>query len=69
MDVLQSARLKLGVEPLGGAGVHYWGLMSDRYHLPLTIVNEGIDPTFRFMTLDWDGEIRMDCTPAMRSTV
>jgi len=50
------------VDPLGGAGVHYWGLISDRYQLPLTVVNDAVDPTFRFMTLDWDGKIRMDCS-------
>src|SRR5215831_14572468 len=52
----------LGVDPLGGAGVHYWEIISDRYKLPLTVVNEAVDPTFRFMTLDWDGQIRMDCS-------
>jgi phosphoglucomutase len=62
LDVLRSARLKLGVDPLGGAGVHYWGLIGDRYQLPLMVVKEVVDPTFRFMTLDWDGKIRMDCS-------
>ena len=62
LEVLRSANLNLGVDPLGGAGVHYWGLISDRYKLPLTVVNEAVDPTFRFMTLDWDGKIRMDCS-------
>ena len=62
LEVLRSADLNLGVDPLGGAGVHYWGLISDRYKLPLTVVNEAVDPTFRFMTLDWDGKIRMDCS-------
>jgi len=59
-DVIRGAKLKLGVDPLGGASVHYWGPIRDRYGLNLTIVNETIDPTFRFMTLDWDGRIRMD---------
>jgi phosphoglucomutase len=62
LEILRSADLTLGVDPLGGAGVHYWGLISDRYKLPLTVVNEAVDPTFRFMTLDWDGKIRMDCS-------
>ena len=62
LEVLRSANLNLGVDPLGGAGVHYWGLISDRYQLPLTVVNDAVDPTFRFMTLDWDGKIRMDCS-------
>ena len=60
MGVLKSAGLKVGVDPLGGAGVHYWGPIADRYRLNLTVVNDAVDPTFRFMTLDWDGKIRMD---------
>ena len=59
-DVIRGANLNLGVDPLGGAGVHYWGPIRDRYGLNLTVVNEAVDPTFRFMTLDWDGRIRMD---------
>jgi len=62
VELLRSAHIKLGVDPLGGAGVHYWGIISDRYKLPLVVVNEAVDPTFRFMTLDWDGKIRMDCS-------
>jgi phosphoglucomutase len=62
LEVLRNANLTLGVDPLGGAGVHYWRLISDRYKLPVTVVNEAVDPTFRFMTLDWDGKIRMDCS-------
>jgi phosphoglucomutase len=50
----------MGVDPLGGAGVHYWGPLAERYGLNLTVVNDVVDPTFRFMTLDWDGQIRMD---------
>jgi phosphoglucomutase len=50
----------MGVDPLGGAGVHYWALIAERYGLNLKIVNEAVDPTFRFMTVDWDGQIRMD---------
>jgi phosphoglucomutase len=53
-------RIRLGVDPLGGAGVHYWGRIAERYGLDLTITSEEVDPTFRFMTVDWDGQIRMD---------
>jgi len=60
MDAIHGADLKLGVDPLGGAGVHYWGPIADRYNLNLTVVNDAVDPTFRFMTVDWDGQIRMD---------
>jgi phosphoglucomutase len=60
MDAIRDARISLGVDPLGGAGVHYWGPIAERYGLNLTVVNESVDPTFRFMTLDWDGQIRMD---------
>ena len=60
MDAIQGAKLKMGVDPLGGAGVHYWGQIAERYGLNLTVVNEAVDPTFRFMTVDWDGQIRMD---------
>ena len=60
LDSIRSANLHLGVDPLGGAGVHYWARIADRYGLNLTVVNETIDPTFRFMTVDWDGQIRMD---------
>jgi phosphoglucomutase len=54
--------IRIGVDPLGGAGVHYWGPIAERYRLDLEIVNREVDPTFRFMTLDWDGKIRMDCS-------
>lgn len=60
MDVLRGAKIRLGVDPLGGAGVHFWKPIADRYQLNLEVVNESVDPTFRFMTLDWDGQIRMD---------
>ena len=60
MDAMRSAQIRLGVDPLGGAGVHYWGRIAERYGLHLTVVNEAVDPTFRFMTVDWDGQIRMD---------
>ena len=60
LDVIRGANLKLGVDPLGGAGVHYWSRIAERYGLNLIVVNEAVDPTFRFMTVDWDGQIRMD---------
>jgi phosphoglucomutase len=71
MDALRGRSLKLGVDPLGGAGVHYWPRIADRYGLNLTVVNDRVDPTFRFMTLDWDGRIRMDPSSpyAMRSLI
>jgi len=60
MDVIRAATISMGVDPLGGAGVHYWAPIAERYGLNLTVVNEAVDPTFRFMTVDWDGQIRMD---------
>jgi len=60
MDAIRGAGLKLGVDPLGGAGVKYWAPIAERYGLDLTIVSEDVDPTFKFMTADWDGKIRMD---------
>ncbi len=60
MDVIRGANIRMGVDPLGGAGVHYWARIAERWGLNLTVVNEAIDPTFRFMTVDWDGRIRMD---------
>jgi phosphoglucomutase len=60
MDAIRGAKINLGVDPLGGAGVHYWKPIAERYGLNLTVVNEAVDPTFRFMTVDWDGQIRMD---------
>src|SRR5208337_1587031 len=60
MDAIRGAKISLGVDPLGGAGVHYWAPIAERYGLNLTVVNEAVDPTFRFMTVDWDGQIRMD---------
>ena len=61
-DAIRGAKLTLGVDPLGGAGVYYWDAIADHYHCPLTVVSEVVDPTFRFMTVDWDGKIRMDCS-------
>jgi phosphoglucomutase len=62
LDAVRASGLRIGVDPLGGAGVAYWGVIRDRYGLNIEIVNPSIDPTFRFMTLDWDGRIRMDCS-------
>jgi len=59
-DAIRGAQIRMGVDPLGGAGVHYWTAIAERYGLNLTVVNEEIDPTFRFMSVDWDGRIRMD---------
>jgi len=61
-DVLQNSSLKLAVDPLGGAGVFYWPRIIDQYNLSVTLLNPHVDPTFRFMTCDWDGKIRMDCS-------
>ena len=60
MDAIRGANIRMGVDPLGGAGVHYWDAIAERYGLNLTVVNEVVDPAFGFMTLDWDGQIRMD---------
>jgi phosphoglucomutase len=60
MEAIRGANLRLGVDPLGGAGVHYWPRIAEHYCLNLTVVNQIVDATFRFMTLDWDGKIRMD---------
>jgi phosphoglucomutase len=62
LKTIADARLNLGVDPLGGAGVAYWPRIAERYGLNLTVVNTAVDPTFRFMTVDWDGKIRMDCS-------
>jgi phosphoglucomutase len=71
MDAIRDSGLRFGVDPLGGAGVHYWAPIVERYRLNLTVVNQDVDPTFRFMTLDWDGRIRMDPSSpyAMRSLI
>ena len=60
MEAIRNSGITLGVDPLGGGGVHYWGPIAERYGLNLKVVNDVVDPTFRFMTLDWDGRIRMD---------
>ena len=59
-DAIRGAGVQMGVDPLGGAGVHYWASIAERYGIDLTVVSEDIDPTFSFMTVDWDGKIRMD---------
>jgi phosphoglucomutase len=60
LEAVRGAGLRLGVDPLGGAAVDYWGAIAERYDLDLEVVNQAVDPTFRFMTVDWDGKIRMD---------
>ena len=60
MSPVRGARIKLGVDPLGGAGIDYWPRIAEQYGLDLTVVNPSVDPTFRFMSVDWDGKIRMD---------
>jgi phosphoglucomutase len=62
LDVIRASGLRIGADPLGGASVDYWGEIADRYKLAMTVVNPLVDATFRFMTLDWDGKIRMDCS-------
>jgi phosphoglucomutase len=62
MDAVRAAGVRIGADPLGGASVAYWGEIADRFGLDLTVVNPVVDATFRFMTLDWDGRIRMDCS-------
>ena len=71
MEAIRAGGLKIGVDPLGGAGVHYWGPIVERYGISVTVVNDAVDPTFRFMCVDWDGKIRMDCSSpyAMASLV
>jgi phosphoglucomutase len=62
LDAVREAGVRIGADPLGGASVHYWGEIAERHRLDLTVVNPLVDPTWRFMTLDWDGKIRMDCS-------
>ncbi len=71
MEAIRGSGLRIGADPLGGSAVGYWGPIAERYGLDLTVVNPAVDPTFRFMTLDWDGKIRMDCSSpyAMASLV
>ena len=60
MDIIRDSKISIGADPMGGAGVHYWAPIADRYQLNLHVVSEIVDPTFRFMSVDWDGKIRMD---------
>jgi phosphoglucomutase len=71
LDAIRSAGVRIGADPLGGASVAYWGAIAERYKLDMTVVNPAVDPQFGFMTLDWDGKIRMDCSSpyAMASLV
>ena len=62
MEAIRSSGVKIGIDPLGGAAVHYWQPIIERYRLDATVVSDAVDPTFRFMTVDWDGKIRMDCS-------
>ena len=69
LDAIRSAGVRIGADPLGGASVDYWGEIADRHKLDLTVVNPLVDPTWRFMTLDWDGKIRMDCSSPSLSLI
>jgi phosphoglucomutase len=62
MEAIRASGVKIGIDPLGGAAVHYWQPIIERYRLNATVVSDMVDPTFRFMTVDWDGKIRMDCS-------
>jgi phosphoglucomutase len=62
MEAIRKEGVKIGIDPLGGAAVHYWAPIIERYKIDATVVNDAVDPTFRFMTADWDGQIRMDCS-------
>jgi phosphoglucomutase len=62
METIRASGVAIGVDPLGGAAVHFWAPIIERYRISATVVNEVVDPTFRFMTDDWDGKIRMDCS-------
>ncbi len=64
LEAIKNSGIRIGVDPMGGAGIHYWEPMAERFGLNLEVVNPRIDPTFSFMTLDWDGKIRMDCSSA-----
>ena len=70
-EAMRGATIRMGVDPLGGAGVAYWGAIAERHRLPLTVVSTQVDPAFGFMSLDWDGKIRMDCSSpwAMRRLI
>jgi phosphoglucomutase len=71
LDAVRGGGIAMGVDPLGGAGVRYWDAIAERFGISITVVNDQVDPTFRFMTVDWDGKIRMDCSSphAMRRLI
>ncbi len=71
MDAIANAQVRIGADPMGGSGIHYWGRIAEHYGLNLEVVNDGIDPTFRFIAVDKDGKIRMDCssTSAMATLI
>src|SRR5262249_53155359 len=62
LKAVRTSKVRIGADPLGGASVGYWGEIAERYGLDMVVVNQQVDPAFRFMTLDWDGKIRMDCS-------
>jgi phosphoglucomutase len=62
MELIKASGIRIGVDPMGGAGVHFWGRIAEKYGLNIEVVNDNVDPTFRFMTVDSDGQIRMDCS-------
>jgi phosphoglucomutase len=62
LDAIRDSGIRIGIDPLGGASVPYWGPIIERYRINATVVNDAVDPTFRFMSVDWDGKIRMDCS-------
>jgi phosphoglucomutase len=68
LEAVRAAGVRIGIDPLGGAAVQYWGPIIERYKLAATVVNDAIDPTFRFMTVDWDGKVRMDCSSSYAMT-
>ncbi|HQT77359.1 MAG TPA: phosphoglucomutase (alpha-D-glucose-1,6-bisphosphate-dependent) [Rhodopila sp.] len=68
MDAIRSADVRIGIDPLGGAAVQYWQPVIERYKIAATVVNDAVDPTFRFMAVDWDGKIRMDCSSRFAMT-
>lgn len=67
MDVIRGADIQIGVDPLGGAGIHYWGPIAERYGLNFNFVSDAVDQTFRFMTADWNSRIRMDSSLGLHS--
>ena len=62
IEAIRNAGVRIGADPLGGASIDYWAAIGERYGLDLTVVNPEVDPAWPFMTLDWDGKIRMDCS-------